>query len=179
LAPGRRRPGLERPAELRGPLAHRAQSDPWSPCPIGRTVVGDRQFDLLGAAQPDHGTGGLGVAYDIGEGFGRDTVRGHLNRGWQARHLFGNVESNVHGLSIGSPGKLVGSLPQGSNQPELIERRRPEIINQAAYVGQGRSCVVAQGGQQALRLLGIIVNGVRSCVGGKSDASQGRPEPVM
>jgi hypothetical protein len=81
----------------------------------------------------------------------------------------------MHGLSIGSPGKLIGSLPQGSNQPELIERRRSEIINQAAYVGQSRSCVVAQGGQQALRLFGIIVNGVRSCVGGKSDASQGRP----
>ena len=35
------------------------------------------------------------------------------------------------------PGQLLGSLPQGSNQPEFVQRGRPQIVNHPAYVGQG------------------------------------------
>jgi hypothetical protein len=90
------------------------------------------------------------VAYHIGERFGGDPVGRHFYGCRQRRHLTRNVEPDLHRRAISPPDELISSLSQSSNQPELIQRGRPQIVNQPAYVAQCSARIAAQGRQQAL-----------------------------
>ena len=127
---------------------------------------------------PDHRTVRLRVSGDVGQGFGRHPVGGDLDRGGQHRHLGRHVQPHPDRGAVRPYAELLGPLPQGADQSELVQRGWPEVVDHPAHVGQGGSGVAPQGGQEFRGPIGVADQvGGRIC--GERDAGQGRPEAVM
>ncbi|ALE79024.1 hypothetical protein WY02_11940 [Pseudonocardia sp. AL041005-10] len=125
-----------RPAELRGPFAHRQRPHPGDD--VGRdpaTVVDDLHHQEAGpTGQPDAGGAGGGVPHHVRQGLGRDPVRGHLHRGGQGRPLA--LLDHGHGQT--GRGRAARQLAQRTRRAELVERGWSQVVHQAAHVRQHR-----------------------------------------
>ena len=141
-------------------------------------VVADRHLEPVVVAQSHHGAVGPGVPGDVGQGLGRDPVRRNLHRGRQGRHLGRHVEADPYGGPVGPPAELIGALLQGADQPQLVQRRRPQVVHDPAYVSERRPAVPAQGVQQLGRPVGVVHH-IGGRIGGERDSGQRGTEPVV
>lgn len=82
---------------------------------------------------------GFGVAHDIGQRFPGDAIGGHLDgcrKRWKA---LGSLDEDLEPLML-----IGGSvLAQGLEQAQFIEGRRPQVIDQAADLGEGLLCLMS------------------------------------
>ena len=67
-----------------------------------------------------------GVAHDVGDGLGDDAVGRHLDGGRQLDGLAGQGEVDLHVLA-----ERARELGDGADEPELVERRRAQVADDA------------------------------------------------
>ena len=111
----------------------------------------------------------------VGEGFGGDPVGGDLDRGRQWRQGRGGHQDVQH-AAFGEPGRV---LLQRGHQAELVQGRRPQVVDEPADVGEGGLYLGLEFGQRRRRGFGIGRQGVAGRVQAERDPGQGRAEPVV
>ena len=78
---------------------------------------------------------------DVGQRLLHDPVGGHLDRGGERRQLAGHVDVDPQ-AAVGAA--ALGQPLQRPDQPELVERRRAQAVDQAADVGDRGPQLAAQ-----------------------------------
>ena len=94
---------------------------------------------------------GVRVLRDVGQRLGHDPVAGHLRRRGQiGQAAAGSVQGDLQGggLAVQAPDLLA----QGTGQAELIQRGRPQPVDDAPHVGHGPLGLRLEPGQEALQL---------------------------
>lgn len=118
---------------------------PGSHGPFGTPSSRTQISSGLVAAQPQHGPIGARVRATLVKASIGDSVRRHLHRRRQRCPApLRDVHPDVDRGSVGPPPELLGSLPQRTHQAELVQRWRPEVVDDPPDVGKRGASVAAQ-----------------------------------
>jgi hypothetical protein len=94
-------------------------------------VVGDLQLQPVAYGEPDVAGACFRVVDDVGQGLLRNAVGGHLNGGGKRWQVFRGLHGDVEAVMT-----VVGRLlADGRDQAQFVEGGRPEVVDQAPYVG--------------------------------------------
>ena len=181
LTAGGRRTGRETTAQLGGPLVHRL-SDPTpgdqvpAAGPSSLTDTSSRSPQRSRITAPVR----PGVPGDVGQGLGGDPVRRRPRPRRAAPAPSAGTSSRTRTAAPSArQAELLGPLPQGADQAELVQRGRPQVVDDPADVGEGRAGVAPQGGQQFGRPGGIVPTRLAAASAVKAIPVRVGPEPVV
>lgn len=134
------------------------------------------------------------MAYDVGECLGGDAVRRDLQCGRQGRQAVGG-DGDVDGGAVRAERQLVGSLPERSDEAELVQRGRSQVVDKPTDVADGSPRVRPQPRQKLDSLRGaggggaggvgggrrgcVVRDQVGDCVSREGDAGEGGAQAVV
>ena len=135
----RRRAGARRGTPRRARRPARASTASPTPARAARgkptAVVLDDDRQVVAAGEAERAARRASVADGVGHRLGADPVRGDLDRGGQV----GQTARRPRRRAFGAPGRLeaIGGEPERADEADLVDRRRPQRVDEPADVGDG------------------------------------------
>src|SRR3954451_128579 len=162
----------QRAAKLGRPLPHGCQTDPeMAVRGHPAAVISHLHLQTFGAQDPQQAVPGPGVADYVGQRFGGNPVGGHLHRRRETvqipAHLKLDGEPGPVAWRGGGSRQLLGLLPQGGGQSQLVQRWRPQVVDQATDVDHAVADLLTYFGQRV---------GDRAGAGQATGAVQPKPD---
>ena len=113
---------------------------------------------------------------DVGQRLQGDAIGGHLDGGRQRRHRLRRRDGDLQFVALDLAG---GVVTQGRGEPELVQRRRPQLVDEAAQVGHGVLCLAFGFGEQAVGVGGGSRDRAARPVDLHGQRGELRPQPIV
>ena len=143
------------------------------------SIICDLQVQCFIEPEADVADVSLRVAYDVGKGFLGDAVYGHLDRCRQRRKCLLGCNRHLQSVRIGLstvPGSL---FADGTDQPQLVESRWTQFIDQAADVSDDRTQGGAPLRYERIRSSRILWDERPNCTCLQVEGSECRTQTIM
>lgn len=124
---------------------------------------------------PDQARLGSGMAHDVCQCLLNDPVGGHLDSGGQGRQRLKRVDGDTQ-ATVGMLGRRVA---ESGDEPEVVECRGSQRVDQAADIGNSRLGLSLQAPQQSMRLRRVAVQEVIGNIQLEGQTAQHWAEPVV
>src|ERR1700730_4084588 len=171
----------ERAAELSRSLAHRAQPDPGTMI-VGNTAAIVCHLNLQSgfeARQANLAAGGSRVMRSIGEGLGADAESCRLDCCREPLELAGDLYRHTHACRLLREDKRASPLPEGADQPELVQGGRSKPVDQPADIGDHTPDLLGHAHREVLRRIRIRRAQPPGFLKPKNRGTQFRPHAVV